>query len=391
MNTLKTKHLLIISLFVLLKLPVFGQVILVDKAFEYIKNKNIEKARESIDIASQHQTTINEPRTWYLKSFVYKELYKTNPSLLEDFREIALESARKSIQLDKKNTFSVDNEAIINYLRITYYNDATEHFNNKEYNEAFSKFEKCIKYTFSNNIDEIYKNATYFAGYSAFQVKNLQKAKLYYEKVLVLQYNDPAVYDELALLYMEEGNDSLALYTLESGRKLFPENPQLRIAEINLYLASNKFYQAEKLVDEYLKIDSTDIEVMLVAGTLYGKLSQTDSTKNVSYFLKRKSIYEKVLRISPNNFTANYNMGITLYNRGVDLINPQVYDLDILTFHKLLDDVTLLFKEALPYVEKATMLSPDNKNALVALQGIYYNINEKDKYQQIKVKVAAMK
>ncbi|QHT66264.1 hypothetical protein GXP67_06125 [Rhodocytophaga rosea] len=388
---MKASHLFIIPLFILVEFPVWGQVVLVDKAFEYIKNKNIEKARESIDIASQHESTITDPRTWYLKSFIYKELYKANTSASDDFREIALESARKSLQLDKKNTFNADNEAIVNFLRSSYYNDATDHFNNKEFNEALSKFEKCIKYTFSNKIDEIYKQATFYAGYSSSQLKNLQKTKMYFEKALSLQYNDPSLYEELALLYMKEGNDTLSLSILESGRKLFPDNLQLSITGINLYLDANKLNQAEKLVNEYLQLDSSNIEVLLVAGTLYGKISQIDSTNSKNYFLKRKAVYERILRISPDNFTANYNMGITLYNRGVDLINPQVYDLDILAFHKLLENVTLLFKEALPYVEKAAKLSPENKNALVALQGIYYNINEKDKYEQIKVKVESMK
>lgn len=386
-----TRYLFLLFLFVFLTFPGFGQVILVDKAFDYLKKQDIEKARESIDIAAQHETTFNDPRTWYLKSFIYKEVYKANPSWGENARETALESARKSLQLDKKNTFRADNEAIINYLRISYFNEATEHFNNKAYNESLSKFEKCIKYTFNNNIDDLYKNATYYAGYSASQLKNLQKAKLYYEKAISLQYNDPLIYEELALLHAEEKNDSLAFTILESGRKLFPENTQLRTTEINLYLAGNKFNQAEKLVNDYLQLDTTNIDVLLVAGTVYGKVAQTDTTNKEGYFIKRKAVYEKILHVSPDNFTANYNMGITLYNRGVDLLDPQVYDLDIMTFHKLLEEVSSLFKEALPYVEKAAKLSPDNKNALIALQGIYYNINEKDKYEQIKQKVSALK
>jgi tetratricopeptide (TPR) repeat protein len=91
-----------------------------------------------------------------------------------------------------------------------------------------------------------------------------------------------------------------------------------------------------------------------------------------------------VLAQDPDNPVANYNMAITLYNKAVDLIEPtQNYDLDIMAFHAKLETITRLFQEALPYAEKASRLAPTNRNALKALQGIYYFLNEKEKSSHV--------
>ena len=96
-------------------------------------------------------------------------------------------------------------------------------------------------------------------------------------------------------------------------------------------------------------------------------------------------------RVQPDSFAANYNLGITLYNRAVDLVKEQDYDLDIVRLYEILEKVSGLFREAKPYVEKAYRLAPGNLNAMRALEGIYYNLNEKEKSRQIRATINEMK
>jgi tetratricopeptide (TPR) repeat protein len=176
----------------------------------------------------------------------------------------------------------------------------------------------------------------------------------------------------------------------------------LRIAEINALLALNELVKAESLVEKLLVTEPKNVDALLVAGTLYGKISQADSTQSEaksnaqilarqeSTFNRRKTIYQRVLTLQPDNFTANYNLGIILYNRSIDLVKSQNFDVDAIKLHSILEKTTAFFKEALPYMNKANQLAPNDKNTMMALEGIYYNLNEKEKSAQMRVKIDSL-
>ncbi|MES2730116.1 MAG: hypothetical protein V4714_00135 [Bacteroidota bacterium] len=381
-----------VAIFLLLaSIPAFSQVILIDKAYEFAKKKDFQKAREILDLASGNEPTAKDARTWYLKGYVYKELYKADPEAGVVLRESALEFLQKSQQLDAKGMYRKDCQAAAHYLHLTYFNEAIQAYNRQKYNEALTGFRKYLQYSASQPPDDTYAEALYYAGYASGVVGKKADALRYYEQDLLLNYHNPLLYSDLSALYEEMGKDSLALQILTMGRQQFPKDTILRIAEINVLLSQSNFIKAEKLVEEYLALEANNLEVMMVAGTVYEKIAQSDSLAREKYFHKRKQVYQRALALHPNNFSANYNMGITIYNRAVDIIKSQRYDLDIVELYTLLEQVSGLFQEAKPFVEKAYNLSPQNMNAMRALEGIYYNLNEKDKSLQIRAKINGLK
>jgi tetratricopeptide (TPR) repeat protein len=382
----------LVAIFLLLaSIPAFSQVILVDKAYEFAKKKDFQKAREILDLASGNEPTTHDPRTWYLKGYVYKELYKADPELGIALRERALEFLQKSQQLDTKGIYQKDCQAAAHYLHLTYFNEAIQAYNRQKYNEALAGFSKYLQYSATQPPDDTYAEALYYAGYASGVVGKKEDALRYYEKGLALNYQNPLLYSDLSALYEEMGKGSNALQVITTGRQQFPNDTILRVAEINVLLSQSNFIKAEKLVEEYLALDANNLEVMMVAGTVYEKIAQSDSLSREKYFNKRKEIYRRALVLNPNSFSANYNMGITIYNRAVDIIKSQRYDLEIVELYTLLEQVSGLFQEAKPFVEKAYNLSPQNMNAMRALEGIYYNLNEKDKSSQIRAKINGMK
>jgi tetratricopeptide (TPR) repeat protein len=361
----------------------YGQVILVDKAADYLKRNELNSAREAIDVAARDQTTGQDPRTWHIRGFVYKELFKNSPQSA-DFRETALASLRKCGELDANKAYAARNQAVLEFLYGTYYNEAVAQLNRKEFARALVGFGKFIDYRAGTKPDEYYAEALYNAGYASFALGDKPAARIYYEKALAANFRNAYLYDDLAQLYGEAGQKDLALKTAQAGRQQYPDDSGLRTTEINLLLASRQFGKAEKSIEDYLRLDPTNTEAMLVAGTVYEAIAQSDSTNKEVYFQKRREAYRRVLAQDPENPLANYNMAITLYNMAVDLIEPtHNYDLDIMAFHAKLETITRLFQEALPYAEKASRLAPTNRNALKALQGIYYFLNEKEKSSHV--------
>ena len=365
---------------------VFGQTILLEKTAEYLKKNNLQSAREAIELAAKNDATKNEPRTWYLKGFVFKELYKQNPVATEN-RETAVESLQKSLSLDSKNTYATPVQVALDYLYGTYYNEAIDLLNAKQFEKALAGLQKFITFRVKSKPDEFYSEALYHAGYASYSLGKKAEAKQYYEQALQQGYKSPLLYDDLTQIYLSEQNGQKAAQTIEAGRKNFPNDATLRTSEINMYLQLKQYMKAERMIEEYLKANPKDTDAMMVAGTIYRSICETDSTKQDVYFEKQKVLYKKILAKEPENFMANYNLGVSYYNRAVPLLNDKAADLTITEFSKRVEYISTLILESKPYIEKAAQLSPQNVNSLKALSGIYHYLNEPEKLQQIQNKI----
>jgi tetratricopeptide (TPR) repeat protein len=376
----------VLGIALLLAAKASGQAMLLDKTSDALQKKEAKKAREYIDIAATNELTSGDPRTWYLRAFVYKELLKVDSASNTDYRDRTLEYVAKCRTLDTKKQYAKGCSQLEDFVYNSYFDSGIIKFNSKDYEQAQLLFQKFLDFRAEKPADEMYPEALYYSGYALMSMGKLQKAQEQMEKSLKLNYNNPAIYYDLSTLYQDQGQDQQAYEVVQKGLMKFADNPDLLIARINLLIGLKRYIEAESRVEEYLKTDPRNTDVLLVAGTIYGKLGAADSSRREQYFKKRKETYAKVLSIDPENFTANYNMGITLYNRGVDLIQESDY-LDIMVLNELLEKVTVLFKEALPFVQKASKMAPKNLDALKALEGIYYNLSEKQKAIEIRERI----
>ncbi len=371
---------------VILSLPALSQVSMVEKAYNHLKANELEKSLEAIERAASHETTRKDPKTWYLKAYVLKELFRAHLDS-PTYREQALQALSQCKQLDNKQTFTEDCDAIASFIYISYMNDAIQYLNAAKYTEAIALLQTLAK----DSTDTYYTEALYYNAYAHLMSGKAAQAYPMFEKALQMGYQDPLAYEQVAKFYMEQGNTARADAILQQGNSAFPSNEQLQIAMLNYHMATRQYHKAETLVENYLSTHTADVEVMLVAGTIYEKLFQQDTARAEKYFLKRKSTYLNILKIAPDNAVANYNLGITLYNQAVSIINTtDVYSMDIVAFDHVLGSCTALFKEALPYLQKAYKLAPDNLNTLKALEGIYYNLNDQEQIVWVKDKIKTL-
>lgn len=149
-----------------------------------------------------------------------------------------------------------------------------------------------------------------------------------------------------------------------------------------------KFKEYYSLVDPNpANIKQKDIEFSLAIATLYTKTFESDRKGKAEFLKLAKDMYNKILAIDPNNISANYNMGLLFYNQAVNLINQSDYDLDIVALNDIQDNSINLFKESLPFMEKAYDLDPKRRETLLGLSGIYFSLNEFEKSNMYKQKL----
>ena len=80
-------------------------------------------------------------------------------------------------------------------------------------------------------------------------------------------------------------------------------------------------------------------------------------------------------------------MGILFYNQAVQLITQSDIDIDIVALNDLQDNSIKLFRESLPFMEKAYQLDPKRKETLLGLSGVYFSLNDKEKSDLYKQKL----
>lgn len=130
-----------------------------------------------------------------------------------------------------------------------------------------------------------------------------------------------------------------------------------------------------------------DVDFSLAIAALYNRIFETDRKGKIVFLKLAKEAYSKVLLEDPNNINANLYMGIIYYNQAVNLINQSDYDLDIVALNDIQDNSINLFKESLPFMEKAYSLDPNRKEILLGLSGIYFSLNEFEKSNMFKQKL----
>ncbi len=150
----------------------------------------------------------------------------------------------------------------------------------------------------------------------------------------------------------------------------------------------DKFIKYYSLVDDSpANIKQKKIDFNLAIASVYTKIFEADRQGKSDFLNLAKQAYNKILDVDPNNIGANYNMGILFYNQAVNLINQSDYDIDIVALSDIQDNSIKLFKESLPFMEKAYSLDPRRRETLLGLSGIYFSLNEFEKSNMFKLKL----
>ncbi len=286
----KRKH---IRIFLALALAMLSGVLLnaqtsmhVNAAFMYLQQGQIDSAKKEIDLRMKEPGAANDPDSWYINGFVYKELYKKyeNTNVESPYRIVAKDAFIKSIGIDTSKVRIQATRDNLRYLGSRFYNDAAQ------------------------TLDTLnYKKST-------------------------INYN---YYRECTLA-----------------------------AEPNF------------------NIKTKDVEYYNALGTMFNTAYTADKKANIKYFDLARDTYLKVLTIDPNDYKANFNMGLLYWNKGVDVIYNDInLDDSIDVVFDMQDRSVEMFKQSLPYAEKAYLMEPKREETLIVLSGIYYSLNDFQKSQ----------
>ena len=365
------------AVFISLALGSYAQRAQVQSAYSYLKYEQLDKAKESIDIAVTNENTMNYDKAWYYRGLIYQALYKNEKfgNLSSDPLNEALRSYNKALELNPKFEYADDITEKKKILAQQFADMGYVNYNLKNFAGALSAYEGVV--AIMPNDTSSYFNAALCAE----RAGNVAKAKQFYTKLDEMQYKDAKMYHSYAQLYLTEGDTTKALEVLSRGLSRFPEEKSILITQTNIYISSGKTAEALNAINMAIEKDSTNANLYFAKGTLVEK---TEKSKDAAI-----AAYKKAIELKADYFDAYYNLGALYFNDGAHLANEANSIKDNNQYAKAKAVFEAKFKEAKPYLEKAWELNPKDQSTMISLKQLYATINDTVNYAKVKAALDA--
>ncbi len=221
-----TKRIYILLLTLLFTQIVLGQFIgkdNVSKALFYLQKNELDSAKKYIDETILDQDLITQPKTWYYKSLIYKDLYKLNEKDNKNspLRLTAIESLIKLSEIDTNKEFLESAQKMMTYLASTFYNDAARSLNPQSYKNAedyYSKYRELMLLSSNNEVNLIQQDVKFKLALASMINQELEKQpkkdslKVFevlnlYNTVISIDSNNGTAHYSIGILHYNESAD----------------------------------------------------------------------------------------------------------------------------------------------------------------------------------------
>jgi tetratricopeptide (TPR) repeat protein len=252
--------------------------------------------------------------------------------------------------------------------------EAFNKFNLNKYSESVELF--ALSIDCSSEAGEIDTLSIYYAGVLSIEAKNYALAEKYLKKAVEVGYIEKGdTYAYLAEAIKELGRVDEARAILEKGFEGNPENQQLIIALINNYMSSGKDpKEIIPLITKAQEKEKENINLYIVEGDLRERLDDMEGAAKC---------YNKAMEINPKDFFGYYKLGLLYFNVGAKYSEQAVNEKDNKEYERLLVLADSELKKALPFLEKAFELNPNEISTVQALKQINFRFRmENDTYKE---------
>ena len=253
-----------------------------------------------------------------------------------------------------------------------------ELFDKKDYKTAsnvFSTFLEIPTLPIMNKelstSDSTYLMIKYFDALANTNAKENAKAIARYEDLKDDKYETKNVYQLLSEEYKSIKDDAKYLAVLEEGFKIYPEDPWFLQNIINYYIYNQKIEEASKYLEAAIKQAPNVAEYYYVKGNIEERLENMPEARKA---------FEKALELQPNMASAHAGIGRLIFNQGVEILKAADAIKDNKLYNKEVEKANAIFRESMPYMEKAVELDKTDNDFKQALKMLYYRLGENDKY-----------
>jgi tetratricopeptide (TPR) repeat protein len=360
----------------------------VTSALGYIDQGLLDKAKEAIDQALVNENTINWANTYFAKGKLCQATYNSDNPKFKAFYPDPLgesyASYEKAIELDPKG--GIKKKIITNMtysaLASDLFSQGSDQFDAKDFAGALKSFETQIKITESDKfVGAIDTGMYYNAGLAAVNSGNHKQAIVHFQKCADLKYLGITPYYQIYESYLGLGDTVKAESVLMNLTNIFPSDKTITLQLIDLYIKSNKHEAAQKYIKVAKETDPTNSSLYFAAGIMY--LNQNRYDEAIEELTRS-------IELNPGVYDAQYGLGAAYINKASEMFVKANEIMDVKKYTDAIDQANTVYAKALPYMEKAYELNPEDVYVMRSLQELYYRLKQTEKYDKIKAKLGEM-
>jgi tetratricopeptide (TPR) repeat protein len=366
---------------------------------------DVKGAKDAILLAIKDSTTRNDATTWFVAGDVFNAVYteqqkiewtqkKGDKALMASSAENALKFYLTADSLDKlpnaKGKIAPKYHAKVvekvKALQRCFTEGGSFYYEQKDFKNALKFFSTYVNY---QNIpqmqglglekDTLIPLITYYCGLCATQAEMPNEAVKYYE-VVKDKMDSKWIYARLSDDYSQLKDTVNMLRMFKLGAQKFPEESYYVRSLINYYINQNKMDEALSWINAAIDMDQKSAILWNVKGRIL-------ESKNLE---ESKACYQKSIDMDPNFAEALGNLGRIYYNKAVEELDRINAIRDDKKYKIEKAKLRSTFETPRPYFEKAYSINPNERDYVIALRGIYYNLGMDAKYQEMDKKLKEM-
>lgn len=188
---------------------------------------------------------------------------------------------------------------------------------------------------------------------------------------------------QIALIYINKGENENALKFITAARKADPKNSKLIISEANAHLKLGDKEKYGRLIKEAIASDPNNVDLIYNLGVI---------TKEAGNNAEALDYYKRVLKLDPNYTNALKNVASLILEEDSAIVkkmnNLTNSNADNKIYDQLKDERKGVYMKAIPYLESIITLDAKNEDLEFAktLTNIYSATNQNDKAKALKSK-----
>lgn len=219
--------------------------------------------------------------------------------------------------------------------------------------------------------DTILGQTRYFQGIALWQQNEYRHAADHFAAARSLGYTTKEAFD-YALVCLSALNDDAGIVQIaaDAYKTFGTADPQYIRILINNHINNKEFVEANALLDRAIEANQADAQLHNLKGLV---VEQQEGLEAALPHFKR------CVELAPDNAQAQFNVGRYYYNKAMAVAESHP-NLSRKEFGK---QVIPLYREAMPYFEKALEQDSHNEEVRNALRNIYYRLGEGRKLEAL--------
>ncbi len=229
-----------------------------------------------------------------------------------------------------------------------------------------------------------FPSLVYIAASGAYNGQDFNRAIEYFKLFFTVGGDEnlrEKVYMYMGQACLKTGNYALAINTMATAMKLYPENYHLISFGIKACIDGGHAESLQEFLDKAFAMKPDDEQLLNIQAKLY---------EDEQEYLKALEIYRKLDEMKPNTLSVAQHTALCYYNLGVGYFNNAIMEADSKVTKRLKRQSNDYFSSAIEKLEEVVANDPMSEKYLKALAVSYGCLDEQEKFEELNARIAAL-